>query len=219
MILSIEGNEYRLPERITIDKWKDIMKYDFARLDDQILIISVAFDIPPSDAEKVPEKTLEVGMYYLLQKMFPDKKIKDELINFQNLTIGDFIDLEIYYSKGMVKHIDDIIKKLYPTLKNHKYIDEIWWGVFAYFNYRKNIFIKYKNLFDIPDSEDEIREEDKNPTPPEYLWWEVIMVLANGEFLKIDEATKQPLFQALNYLAWDKDKKQKELNAIRNSKI
>jgi hypothetical protein len=219
MILNIKDKEYPLPEKVGYEKWKKLMNYDYNDPNEHREIISYAFNIPIEDANMIPDNTLELGLLFLYGKLFPPKSGNHSIINLNNLTMGDFIDLEILYSKGMVKNSDEIIKKLYPSLnKLPEYIDEVWWGILAYFNYRKNIFIKYKNLFDIPDSDEEV-QEDKNPTPPEYLWWEVIMILANNEFLKIDEVVKKPLFQALNYLAWDKDKKQKELNTIRNSKV
>jgi hypothetical protein len=219
MILNIKDKEYPLPEKVGYERWKKLMNYDYNDPNEHREIISYAFNIPIEDANMIPDNTLELGLLFLYGKLFPPKSGNHTIINLNNLTMGDFIDLEILYSKGMVKNSDEIIKKLYPSLnKLPEYIDEVWWGILAYFNYRKNIFIKYKNLFDIPDSDEEV-QEDKNPTPPEYLWWEVIMILANNEFLKIDEVVKKPLFQSLNYLAWDKDKKQKELNAIRNSKV
>ena len=40
------------------------------------------------------------------------------------------------------------------------------------------------------------------------------MVLCNDDFLKIDEVVEKPIIQALNYLAYIKDKKEEENKRI-----
>jgi len=49
---------------------------------------------------------------------------------------------------------------------------------------------------------------------PAYNWYAFIMVLCNDDFLKIDEVVEKPIIQALNYLAYIKDKKEEENKRI-----
>lgn len=218
MILQINKNEYRLDERMTFNMWKQIMTYDFTIVETQRDIVGIAFDIPDFELELIPEKTLELGMLIIYDKLFPSKNSNYKIISFKDFTLGQFIDLEIFFTKSMVKNVDLIIEKLFNIdVKTIKYIDEVWWGINAYYNYRKNIFIKYKNLFET-DQETTQLEEEVEKIDVEYLWWEVIMILANNEFLNIEKVVEQPLFSALNFLAWDRDKKQRELK-MKNGSI
>ena len=45
------------------------------------------------------------------------------------------------------------------------------------------------------------------------------MILAEGKFLHIDEVTSKPLIQAFNWLAWNKERIEKEKEEIKKSQM
>jgi hypothetical protein len=44
------------------------------------------------------------------------------------------------------------------------------------------------------------------------------MILADGKFLNIEAVTDRPLVEALNYLAWNKTKIEREAELLRQTK-
>ena len=138
-------------------------------------------------------------------------------MNLSTITLGQFIDLEIYITDGIHKNINKVIKHLYGVeLNEDNSIKDILGGVNNYMKWRNNLYYSYKNLFNIGGNG---YKEDDDET---YLsvesvkksWFEIIMILAKDDFLKMDDVVKQPLIQAFNWLAWNKEKKQKELDEL-----
>jgi hypothetical protein len=217
MKLVIQENEYEIPNDLTIDKWCDLMNWGFID-DNQDMIISIALDIPIKDCQIIPTETKRIATTIINTLMNPPIVKRNELkINLNEITFGDFVDMEVYISNGIHKNIKPVMKILFDFQYNDEvYITDIWDGLIKYFNFRNSIFNRYKKLFNI-DDEPEV-DEDKEKTPVEYIWWEIMMILADGKFLNIDQVVKKPLIQSLNYISWNKDKNTKELNRIKQQR-
>lgn len=213
MILKIEDKEYPIPVNLTLKKWRKLFGFSFDQ-ENYEFIIHNWLDIPLEDVLKIPDETKELAIAILNAHMFPSiyKPVKLK-INLNEITFGDFVDLDIYIHNGIHKNLDKVCKMLFDfEYSDDLFISDIHDGLMKYFNFRISIFNRYKNLFNIDDIPEEDEEDDKQKTPIEYIWWEIMMVLSDEKFLNIDEVVKKPLIQALNYISWNKDKKTKELN-------
>lgn len=209
MKLVIRKKEYEIPTNLSLEVWCDLMRYGFSE-ENYNRIISIAFNIPEVRVKLIPKKQQEVCLTIIQTLMNPPIRERHNLkINLNNITFGDFIDMEVYIDNGIHKNMKQIIDLLFDLeYSDELKITDVYEGLIKYFNFRKSIFNRYKKLF---DADDEIPTE-KEKLPTSYIWWEILMILADGKFLNIDEATKKPLIQALNYISWNKDKNTREIN-------
>lgn len=221
----INNNTYSVPDDFTLDKWKQLARFDVSSEFSWAYILKEAMNIPDDEIDIIPDKTKSVGVIIIYNVLYPNEwEVNKEvnghkLINFDNITLGDFIDLEVLFNKGLRKSIDDISKKLYQmddttdiTLK------QVWGAIQSYIKYRETIFKSYSRLFGI-DEENDIKEEVKKISP-EYMWYDLIMVLADEKFLNIQEVVKHNVKECFNFLAWKKDKfeeEKKQLDDIRRN--
>jgi len=215
----INNNTYSVPEDFTLDKWKDLARFDVESEFSWAYILKEAMEIPDDEIEIIPDKTKSVGVIIIYNVLYPSdcdivKEIGEhKLINFDDITLGDFIDLEILFNKGLRKTIDGIAKKLYG-LNDTKDITlrQVWGAIQSYIRYRETIFKGYSKLFGI-DEEGEIKEEIEKISP-EYMWYDLIMVLADEKFLNIKEVVNHNVKECFNFLAWKKDKLEEEKKQI-----
>ena len=211
MIISIDKKEYEVPNKLTLRKWAELMSWGFVEENYEI-IISIGIGIPIEDCVHIPPKIRDVIIFVLQTLMNPPIVSNRKLaINLNEITFGDFIDMDIYINNGIHKYLDKVVPLLFDMeYREDLYINDVWDGLIHFFNFRKNIFNRYKNLFNAEDAPED--EEEKDKTPIEYVWWEILMILADGKFLNIKQATKEPLIQALNFISWNKDKNTREIN-------
>lgn len=216
MILSVNGDEYKVPEKLTISKWAELQHWT---MNDEYLwdkIISILMDMEQQVVEQLPQEIKQTCIFILGSLMFhEDKEPLGNFIDLDKITVGQFIDMEIYISNGIHRNIAPVVEMLFnveydPDFSAH----QVWGGLRKYFNFRKTIFNRYKVLFNSDRNEEINNKNDKKPI--EYVWYEILLILAGGNFLALDDASNQPLISALNFIAYDKDKKNEEINRMKN---
>ena len=221
--LHIDDNIYEVPHKLTIKHFKELASWDIQLQENWRKVMSILMGVPYHEVLLIPDKTIELAIAFLIDKIYPDVPPKND-ININNVKVGLFVDMEILISKGVQVSIYDIIKLLYniePT--DDMMLEDYWGGVKYYLNWRLNIFNSYRKLFGLDDefSKNDIELEEK--IDPSYNWYQFIMVLADENFLDIDKVVEKPIIEALNFLAYKKDKAEEEkkrLNEIqRNNRL
>lgn len=223
--LLIDNNTYEVPDKLTIKQFHELGNWDIMLESNWRKIISIVMDIPYTDAILIPDKTVELVITFLIEKIYPDTSpIKKGAFDINNITVGLFVDMEVLISKGVQKNIYNIIKRLYEIEpEDTMYIYDYYGGIKYYLNWRLNIFNSYRKLFGLDDefSKNDIELEDK--VDPSYNWYQFIMVLCNENFLDINKVVEEPIIQALNFLAYKKDKAEDEKRKLddlqRNSRF
>ena len=219
--LVIDDCEYKLPLDYTVKQWVDMST---AAINPDFMI-SVGMNMPLDKVDILPEKTKVMTLALLNSILKPTwvgltREIDNgKLINFDTITLGDFIDLEVYI-ENYKKNFPNIIGKLY----NHDspldcLISQTQPAVEYYLKWRMLLYKQYSNLFGmdhVNDKDDDIqRGKRENPAR---IWFDIVMVLADDKFLNMDEVLNKPLIQSLNWLAWNKDKKMKEAELLRKQR-
>lgn len=221
--LHIDDKIYEVPHRLTIKHFKELSNWDIQVEENWRKVMSILMEVPYDEVELIPDKTIELAIAFLIDKIYPEVPPKND-INIKDIKVGLFIDMEMYIGRGVQRSIYDIIKKLYniePT--DDMLLEDYWGGVKYYLNWRLSIFNSYRKLFGLDDefSKNDIELEEK--IDPAYNWYQFIMVLADEDFLKIDEVVNKPIIEALNFLAYKKDKaedERKRLNEVqRNNRL
>ena len=151
--LVIYDTEYDLPKTLTLDVWGEVMELSKNNPSPQMLV-SKCLNIPIADVDQIPDETLEllIGLTYILlnpqDATYNKMLFGGELINFKKLTLGQFVDLEVYMNQGAGTYIVDICNILYNTkLPNTTTITDVYKGYLAYINYRTMLMKSYSVLF------------------------------------------------------------------------
>jgi hypothetical protein len=223
--LLIDDNTYEVPDKLTIKQFRELANWDITLESNWRKILSIVMDIPYTEALLVPDKTVELVVTFLLDKIYPDSSpVKKGAFDIKNINVGLFVDMEVLISKGVQKSIYEIIERLYEVEPNDKmYIYDYYGGIKYYLNWRLNIFNSYRKLFGLDDefSKNDIELEEK--VDPSYNWYQFLMVLCDEKFLDINKVVDEPIIQALNFLAYKKDKAENEKRRLddiqRNSRF
>lgn len=218
--LVIDKVEYEFPTTIKVGEW-----YDLARIrENEKALIAKALKIPVEDIVKVPDNTLHLMQQLLMGVLFPhfvqyNREVNDkQLIDLNTLKLGTFIDLEVYFT-DIIKNFEVIVQTLYDADDVSDWVLHDVYGCIKYYNNWRTMFYKqYRNLFDL-DSVDVLADEDtpvKNGNNAR-MWLDIVMTLCDGKFLDMDAVLDKSVIEAFNWLAWNKDKKLKEQEAIKQA--
>ena len=208
MTININDKEYSYPQRFTMEQWAHLVEnYDFADPTQYASIVSYVTGAPEDLLQKAPEDTMALAMAFVIQVL--NTRVPTNLKNFEEITFGEFIDLDIYLTMGVTKHYKEILEILEVKKKGHEFCV---YAIEQYNNYRTFIYRSYKKLFEIEDDELEDTEVDSSFDPLQVArnWYKIIISLANDDLLRIDEVTEQPLKKALNFMAYQKEKQLEE---------
>ena len=199
---TIAEKQYKIADRFTVSQWKEMMKWDFEHKAHWPRIMQVATGAPLEYLERVVEESLELGIVFIATVINQrrETKIKD----FNTITFGEWIDLDIYLNWGADKHIDEILQLLSPETTM---ADEALWVIEKYSNWRLFIYKQYSRLFGLDEPEG---DQEGTRTDIAKSWYNVIISLANEDLLNIDAVTEQPLRKAFNFMAWKKEKQLEE---------
>lgn len=200
---------YKIPERYTIDQWKRIYATDPNDYRGWAKIMSIALNIPIEKVIKIDEESLRLGAGLILNEIdcMKEYKVKD----FTQFNFGQFIDLDVYMVNGIEKNLDVILEMLCE--KKPKWIDEAFWVIEQYKNFRISTYRSYQGLFGLNDINEDV-EGDEIPDPNKVAkgWYEIVVDLANDDPLKMNDVTDLPLKHALNFMSLRKEKAEKEYN-------
>lgn len=200
---------YTIPERFTIEQYVEIQKADPNEYKGWARIMSVAIGIPIHRVLLCDEESLRLGAALILNEInsMVEYKVKD----FTKFNFGQFIDLDVYMVGGIDKNLDAILDILCET--RPKYIDQAFWALEQYRNFRISTYRSYAGLFGLNDNvEEEDGEENHDPNKVAKGWYQVVVELSNDDPLKMDAVTELPLRHALNFMSLRKEKAETEYN-------
>jgi hypothetical protein len=204
---------YDVPHRLTLNQFSQLSKWDITLEQNWRKVMSIVMRVPYEDTLIIPDKTIELAIAFLIDKIYPEDAPlnKEGFIDISNVKVGTFIDMEVYISKGVQANIKDIVKTLYniePT--GDELLYDYYGGIKYYLNWRINIFNSYRKLFGLDDEFSKNEQELQEKIDPAYNWYAFIITLADEDFMKLDLVTEKPIIQALNFLAYKKDKAEEE---------
>lgn len=207
--ININNKSYEIPERLTIEQYSKAMAFDWEDSKYYAHIVSQLTGAPIALLQKANEESLALAVALIVHQM--NQRTKTEMFNLADLTFGQFIDLDVWISLGVDKHLQDMADILTPKAK---WADEAMWAVDEFAKFRTFTYRQYKVLFNITDKDlEEAKEKlDLRPDPMQVArsWYKVIVSLAQEDILKIDDVTEQPLRKALNFMALQKEKVMEE---------
>ena len=167
-------------------------------------------------------------------KRYKNKLDKYVLKPFTKISLGEFIDLEHYFSNNYLDHFCHILALLYRRTSKNVYGDDIsepynyspsdrldWfldypitdvYGLIPeYLKYRENFTNTYTNLLVdvVPDDEvledaDEIKEQKREQEKQKFAWESTIMALCNDDLSKFNDILDMSAVLVFNILGMKK---------------
>lgn len=200
--ININSKQYAIPQRLTIDHYNTLLQFDWEDPKYYPMIVSQLVDAPLSILSKAEPNSLALGIVFAVKAMNARKET--QMLNLDEITFGQFIDLDVYLTLGIDKHFRDIAAILCPKAK---FSDEVMWAIEKYVAFRTYIYRQYKVLFGLTDNDLYDAEPDEiKKTQIAKSWYTIIVNIAKEDILAIDKVTEQPLKKALNFMALQKEK-------------
>jgi hypothetical protein len=167
-------------------------------------------------------------------KRYKNKLDKYVLKPFSKLTLGEFIDLEHYFSNNYLDHFCHILALLYRRTSKNIYGDDIiepyeysprdrldWYldykitdvyGLIPeYLKYRENFTNTYTNLLvdvvtddEVLEDADEIKEQKREQQKQKFAWESTIMALCNDDLSKFNSILDMSVVLVFNILGMKK---------------
>ena len=169
----------------------------------------------------------------------PSRRYKNKIDNYvlkpySKLSLGEFIDLEHYFSNNYLDHFCHILALLYRRTSKNVYGDDIiepyeysprdrldWYldypitdvyGLIPeYIKFRENFTNTYTNLLAdvVPDDEvledaDEIKEQKREQQRQKFAWESTIMALCNDDLSKFNDILDMSVVLVFNILGMKK---------------
>ncbi len=145
---------------------------------------------------------MALAVAFIIQLM--NHRSEYQIKDFNELTFGQFVDLDVWLTMGIDKHIDDVVNMLSDGTDH---ADEAMWLVDRYAEFRLHTYRQYKSLFGLNDNFEMIEgDPDFDPLKIAKGWYKIIVSLANDNLLDIDRVTDEPLKKVLNFMALQKEK-------------
>ena len=205
--ININDKQFAIPDRLTVAEYSKAIQFDWSDSKYYPMIISQLTGAPLLLMSKANDEILHLGMGFVVKSMNDRKECK--MLDLESLTFGQFVDLDVYLTGGLDTNIEKIIEILTPDAK---WADEAMWAIDQYAAFRTYIYRQYSVLFGINQKEtfDELEPENKDKQANARAWYKIIVGLANGDILKLDEVTEQPLKKTLNFMSLQKEQQLEE---------
>jgi hypothetical protein len=200
--ITVKDKEHPIPERLSTTQWMAATKYDVIP-QNYSKIIGQVLNIDWRDLKDQSDELLELMMGLVTPLLNSYKECK--IMDYNELTFGQWVDLDIWMSKGPQHNLDGILTILGPT----KWADEALYRLRSFNDYRTWIYRQYAELFGLNIEDDEIVSDDTGPKDPNSVvngWYQIICSLASENLLWIDRVTEEPLIKTLNFMAYQKQK-------------
>jgi hypothetical protein len=215
MKINIADKSYELKERLTIADWQLLTRFDFTNEDHIPHVLSILMDMPLKFAQLVPIDLQAIAMGFVIE--LANSRTAITCKNFEKLTFGEFVDLDVYLNVDIVQHIADILNIL---VVDTEWADEALYVIENYSNYRTYVYRQYKALFELEDQDfEDTQEEIVDKMSVARNWYKVIVQLADNDITKLDEITSYPLKKVLNFMALQKEyRKEEEMERLKQKR-
>jgi len=206
----------------------------------QIDVLSALTDSDISDFEELDIDELTVLTEQIKwinsepSKRYKNKLDKYVLKPFTKISLGEFIDLEHYFSNNYLDHFCHILALLYRRTSKNVYGDDIiepynyspsdrldWYldykitdvyGLIPeYIKFRENFTNTYTNLLvdvvtddEVLDDADEIKEQKREQEKQKFAWESTIMALCNDDLSKFNDILDMSAVLVFNILGMKK---------------
>lgn len=204
--ININNKSYDIPERLTVEQYAKAIQFDWADPKYYPKIMSELIGAPINELVQADTDATTLGMAFLVKAM--NERVACDMLDLDQITFGQFVDLDVYLTMGIEQTFDKIVKVLTP---NVKWANEAMWAIDKLIEFRTYTYRQYAALFGLDETIDAVIDDtviDKYGQAR--AWYKVIVGLASNDLLKLDQVTDQPLIKVLNFMALQKEQQLEE---------
>ena len=203
--VTVNNTKWSIPERLTINEWLSLQKWEFDNPAHWPHIIESISNIDANELKGAEEESLQLFIGFIIGSV--NKRTFIDYPQFSKLNFGQFVDLDCFLATGVEKELQSILKILEVS---SPWADEALLVVEQYIKWRQVIFKQYAVLFGLDGEVEGGEPKDFDPKKVSRGWYEVIVDLAGEDILKMDQITEEPLHKVLTFLQIKKEKAAKE---------
>tara|TARA_R110000796_G_scaffold78417_2_gene174860 strand:+ start:260 stop:916 length:657 start_codon:yes stop_codon:yes gene_type:complete len=212
---NINDIKWELPERLTIEEWRQLQQWEFENPAHWPWIINTISSIPAEEFNNADPKSMQLFMGFIVSAM--NLRTLKHQPKLEAMKFGQFVDLDCFVSLGMEKHIQDMLDILEVDTP---WANEALASIEQYIKWRTTIYKQYAQLFDINENDSVlVDEQDFDPKEVPRSWYKVIVELAGKDILKMDQVTEEPLHKVLTFLQIKKEEAVAAAHLARKQKI
>lgn len=209
----IGDDTYEVPSVLTAKTFQQALAWDIEDTKNHKPFVSAITDCPLQHLALLDDTVFEVLLAMCVMKLpqqtghINRQQGVYTLKDFDSLSFGDFVDIDIYIADGLTGHVVDLIVKLYNMpvdVAEATDITRVWATLIELTKWRELVYKEHDEFFELSASKDtEVQESTINNL--QLMWYEAVLALAEHQFLNIQHVVERPYKEALNFLTWKKN--------------
>ncbi len=206
--ININKKQYEIPDRLTVEQYSKAIQFDWSDPKYYPMIVAQLTGAPVKQLMLAEQDAMLLAIGFMVKAMNDRKQC--QMIDLDSMTFGQFVDLDVYLTGGLDQNFGAIIDIIAPKAR---WADEAMWAVDQYADFRTYTYRRYSALFGLNEKQtvDELEDDiPKTKDASARAWYKIIVGLANGDVLKLDAVTDQPLTKMLNFMALQKEQQLEE---------
>lgn len=214
-LVTVGSTKYTVPEKLTVDQFAAIQQFGHDNSKAQKLICATVLSAPLNTFNDVEEEELATLLAICLVPLGSLESAEKTIpsLDMGKLTFGQFVDLDVISHRGLKQNLPHLIAVLHEVEVEEvldKPIDLYWPAVQEWLAFRSKLYTSYAGFFGIEENDPQEAGGEQESIDASRVWYTAMMVLADDDFLKIHQVVERPVIEAMNYLAYIKDKRYRE---------
>ena len=216
-LITVGDKKYSVPETLTVEQFSTIQLFGYDNPRAVKLVCATVLGAPLNAFNDIGEDDLTTLLSMCLVPLIAlqEGEHKSDLpaIEFSTLTFGQFCDLDVISHRGLKKNLPELISVLYSIPMDEvleKPINWFWAKVEEWLAYRSDLYSKYSSFFGLEENDAQTSGGTEESHDAARVWYQALIALAGEDFLKIHQVADRPVIEALNFLAYLKDKRYRE---------
>ena len=219
--VQVGDKRYVVPEKISVAQFQAIHGLDPDVAIHRDLITATILGCQLKEIQDMdPEgREMTFAMAALSMSSLEKPKLKECPFPFDQLTFGQFVDLDVLTFEDINKNLVEILSILYD-MDADKIADQplepMLGGITQWMLKRSEIYKAYSVFFGVSEEQSAEADEAAEGADIRKVWYQAIMTLAGEDFMKIGQVVDRPVNEALNFLAYMKE--QAQLRALEHKR-
>ena len=216
-LINVGDKKYEIPETLTVEQFSTIQLFGYDNPRAIKLVCATVLKAPLNAFNDIDEDDLTVLLSMCLVPLISLQEgqfTKDvPSLDLDNLTFGQFCDLDVISHRGLKKYLPDLITVLFNMPMDEVQeapINWFWPKIEAWLAYRSELYSKYSAFFGLEENDAQTTGGSEESHDAARVWYQAVIALAGEDFLKIHQVADRPVIEAMNFLAYLKDKRYRE---------
>lgn len=218
-LITVGTTKYEVPETLTVEQFAAIQQFGHDNSKAQKLICATVLGAPINAFADVEEEDLGLLLamclvpLQALQEGTTLHQVNYKPFDLDTLTFGQFVDLDVISHRGLKTNLPELISVMYTMPIEEVLVTPInafWPQVEAWLAYRSKLYSSYSAFFGIDENNAQTEGGTSESLDAARVWYTALMVLADEDFLKLHQVAERPVIEAMNFLAYIKDKRFRE---------